>query len=92
MSTILLISAQEELIPHSPLLLLYATSAQTHIFPEIRIDAIRVLNILLDCIPAVVTAGCCQPNGGHGSRVLDGYLGILNAGTKYNKSEGAYAS
>ncbi|KAF8349995.1 hypothetical protein F5887DRAFT_1059217 [Amanita rubescens] len=78
----------EELIPHSSLLLLYVTSAQTHIFPELRIDAIRVLNILLDCIPGVVTAGCCQANGGHGSRVLDGYLGILSAGSKYDESEG----
>ncbi|KAM6498183.1 hypothetical protein JOM56_006131 [Amanita muscaria] len=78
----------EDLIPHSSLLLLYTTSAQTHIFPEIRIDAIRILNILLECIPESVTADWCQVNGGHGNRVLDGYLGILNAGTPYNESEG----
>ncbi|KAF9481355.1 hypothetical protein BDN70DRAFT_876306 [Pholiota conissans] len=78
----------ENLIPHSPLLLLFTTSAQTHIFPEIRIDAIRFLDILLDCIPDSVVAGWCEANEGHGSRVLGGYLGILNAGTKYGELNG----
>ncbi|KAF8640646.1 hypothetical protein AX17_000303 [Amanita inopinata Kibby_2008] len=78
----------EDLIPHSSLLLLFTTSALTHIFPEIRIDAVHVLNILLDCIPRPVTAGWCVADGGHGSRVLNGYLGILNAGTTYNDSHG----
>ncbi|KAF8622888.1 hypothetical protein AX15_006653 [Amanita polypyramis BW_CC] len=78
----------EELTPHSPLLILYATSAQTHIFPEIRIDAIRVLNVLLECIPESITSGCCRVNEGHGSRVLNGYLGILSAGTTRDGPEG----
>ncbi|KAJ3511187.1 hypothetical protein NLJ89_g4242 [Agrocybe chaxingu] len=79
---------QEDLIPHSPLLLLYTTSAQTHIFPEIRIDAIRFLDILLDCIPEMLTSGWSETSETHGSRVLGGYLGILNAGTKYGETEG----
>ncbi|CAA7266517.1 unnamed protein product [Cyclocybe aegerita] len=78
----------ENLIPHSPLLLLYTTSAQTHIFPEIRIDAIRFLDILLDCIPETLTSGWSEMSETHGSRVLGGYLGILNAGTKYGEIEG----
>ncbi|KAK2461854.1 hypothetical protein APHAL10511_006317 [Amanita phalloides] len=80
--------SSEMFVPYSSLLLLYMTAAQTHIFPEIRIDAIRVLNILLECIPDIVTAGFCQVNGGHGSRVLDGYLGILAAGRRDNESKG----
>jgi pre-rRNA-processing protein IPI1 len=74
---------QEDLLPHAPLLLLFTTSAQTHIFPEIRIDAIRFLNILLECIPSAVTSGWAEGSDTHGSRVLSGYIGILNGGTKY---------
>ncbi|PFH54547.1 hypothetical protein AMATHDRAFT_135182 [Amanita thiersii Skay4041] len=77
----------EELSPHASLILLYTTSGQTHIFPEIRLDAVRVLDILLECIPHHVVAGWNDPTGGHGSRVLEGYLGVLNAGTKYNELE-----
>ncbi|KAF8807480.1 hypothetical protein BYT27DRAFT_7165165 [Phlegmacium glaucopus] len=78
----------EDLIPHSSLLLLFATSAQTHIFPEIRVDAVRFLDIFLECIPEAVTAGWCENQIGHGSRVLGGYLGILNAGIKYGETDG----
>ncbi|KAI0830683.1 hypothetical protein BC628DRAFT_1313137 [Trametes gibbosa] len=76
--------SREDIVPHSPVLLLFTTSAQTHIFPEIRIDAIRFLDIFLDHIPDVVTEGWARQGGGsHGRRVLEGYLGILNAGTSF---------
>ncbi|TFK77025.1 hypothetical protein BDN72DRAFT_753619 [Pluteus cervinus] len=75
---------QEDLVPHSPTLLLFTTSAQTHIFPEIRIDAIRFLDILLEAIPQPVAEG--WTNGStHGGRVLLGYLGILNAGVVFDQ-------
>ncbi|RDB28596.1 Testis-expressed sequence 10 protein [Hypsizygus marmoreus] len=79
---------QEDLVPHSPLLLLFTTSAQTHIFPEIRIDAIRFLNLFLECIPQAVIAGWDEGTDGHGARILEGYLGILNAGTKFGETDG----
>ena len=81
-----LINPQENLIPHAQLLLLFTTSAQTHIFPEIRIDAVKFLDIFLEGIPQAVVGGI--DSKGHGSRVLDAYLGILNAGTKFGGSEG----
>ncbi|KAF9822049.1 hypothetical protein IEO21_00043 [Rhodonia placenta] len=74
----------EDILPHSPVLLLFTTSAQTHIFPEIRIDAIRFLDLFLELIPDVVTEDWLQPSS-HGRRVLEGYLGILNAGTTYGE-------
>ncbi|KAG6829395.1 hypothetical protein H0H92_004663 [Tricholoma furcatifolium] len=77
-----------DIAPHSSLLLLFTTSAQTHIFPEIRIDAIRYLNLFLEHIPQAVISGWNEDNNGHGSRVLEGYLGILNAGTKFGEAEG----
>ncbi|KAI0348476.1 hypothetical protein BDW22DRAFT_1424636 [Trametopsis cervina] len=77
---------RDDLIPHAQLLLLFTTSAQTHIFPEIRIDAIRWLDLLLEVIPDVVVEGWAQGSNGHGRRVLEGYLGVLNAGTAYNES------
>ncbi|ETW87294.1 hypothetical protein HETIRDRAFT_59338 [Heterobasidion irregulare TC 32-1] len=78
----------ETLVPHSPLLLLFTTSAQTHIFPEIRVDAIRFLDLFLDLIPEVVVSGWKDGKGGHGRRVLEGYLGILNAGTTFGEGAG----
>jgi pre-rRNA-processing protein IPI1 len=79
---------QEDLIPHVPLLILFTTSAQTHIFPEIRIDAVRFLDLFLELVPENVVDNWIQGNPGHGKRVLEGYLGILNAGTKYGDTEG----
>lgn len=76
------------MIPHSSALLLFTTSAQTHIFPEIRIDAIRFLDLFLDLIPQIVVGGWRGGKTGHGKRVLGGYLGILNAGTKFGDDGG----
>jgi len=79
---------QEDLIPHVPLLILFTTSAQTNIFPEIRIDAVRFLDLFLELVPESVVSGWMQEHSGHGRRVLEGYLGILSAGTKYGGAEG----
>ncbi|KAF5377588.1 hypothetical protein D9615_005333 [Tricholomella constricta] len=79
---------QGDLMPHSPLLLLFTTSAQTHIFPEIRIDAIRFLDLFLEHIPQAVITGWNEDNNGHGTRILEGYLGVLNAGTKFGETDG----
>ncbi|KAI0330555.1 hypothetical protein GY45DRAFT_736395 [Cubamyces sp. BRFM 1775] len=77
---------RDDIIPHSPVLLLFTTSAQTHIFPEIRIDAVRFLDVFLEYIPDVVTEGwTLSGSGSHGRRVLEGYLGILNAGTTFGE-------
>lgn len=78
---------QENLSPHSPLLILFTTSAQTHIFPEIRIDAVRFLDLFLELIPEALVSSWTEGSG-HGNRILEGYLGILNAGTKYNDADG----
>ncbi|KAG7450434.1 uncharacterized protein BT62DRAFT_1072508 [Guyanagaster necrorhizus] len=80
--------AGEQLIPHAPTLLLFTSSAQTHIFPEIRIDAIKILDLLLIYIPEPVISGWNQGGDKHGSRVLEGYLGLLNAGTKFGENDG----
>ncbi|EPQ60740.1 hypothetical protein GLOTRDRAFT_31411 [Gloeophyllum trabeum ATCC 11539] len=75
--------------PHASHLLLFTTSAQTHIFPEIRIDAVRFLDLFLDIIPEHIVEGWDQSQGdatpSHGARVLEGYLGILNAGTRFGE-------
>ncbi|KIJ68364.1 hypothetical protein HYDPIDRAFT_36848 [Hydnomerulius pinastri MD-312] len=80
--------SKDDMIPHIPLLLLFTTSAQTHIFPEIRIDAVRFLDLFLDIVPESVVVGWNEANSGHGKRVLEGYLGILSAGTKFGGAEG----
>ncbi|KAJ6604747.1 hypothetical protein DFH09DRAFT_1123715 [Mycena vulgaris] len=78
----------ENLVPHATALLLFTTSAQTHIFPEIRVDAIRFLNLFLEHIPAATVAGWNGNGTENGSRVLEGYLGILSAGTKFGETDG----
>jgi Rix1 complex component involved in 60S ribosome maturation len=76
-----LLSLQDDLAPHSPTLLLFTASAQTHIFPEIQIDAIQFLDLYLDTFPDVVVCGW-RDGKSHGKRILEGYLSILSAGTK----------
>ncbi|KAH9079321.1 hypothetical protein EDB83DRAFT_2503787 [Lactarius deliciosus] len=70
------------LAPHSSTLLLFTTSGQTHIFPEIRIDAVRFLDLYLETFPDLVVCGWRDGKSGHGRRVLNGYLSILNVSTK----------
>lgn len=43
--------------PYHNTLLLFTTSALSHIYPEIRLDAIRVLDVCLDVLPQVAIAG-----------------------------------
>ncbi|KAI0704957.1 hypothetical protein BC835DRAFT_1315942 [Cytidiella melzeri] len=86
LSWLLLRIPRDDLLPHAHLLLLFTTSAQTHIFPEIRIDAIRYLDLCLAILPELVVEGWAQGLNGHGRRVLEGYLGVLNAGTAYNET------
>jgi len=81
-------SLQEDLIPHASTLILYTASAQTHIFPEIRIDAVRFLTLFLKYIPEPILDGWTSMSSSYGKRILEGYLGNLNAGTKYGSLEG----
>ena len=70
------------------MLLLFTTSALTHIFPQTRIDAIRVLDLLLQHVPNAVVDGWSSASDRHGRRVLEGYLGILSAGTAFGEAGG----
>lgn len=62
--------------------MLFITSAQTHIFPAIRIDAVRFIDVLLDRVPDLIVQNWLQPDS-TGSRVLEGYLGLLNSSSKF---------
>jgi pre-rRNA-processing protein IPI1 len=65
--------------------MLFVTSAQTNIFPAIRIDAVRILNILLELTPDLVVQNWTAPES-TGSRVLEGFLGLLSVGSAYWKT------
>lgn len=80
-------SSQGDLRAHGRTLLLFTTSAQTHIFPEIRIDSIRFIDILLEQLPESTIDGWSNATS-HGGMVLLGYLGLLNAGTTYDHNHG----
>ena len=90
-----MIVPKESLTPHAPTLLLFTASAQSHIFPEIRIDAIRVLDLLLEFAPEQVVNGLISPGAesknGHGRKLLDGYLGLLNVGARFSEDESKIA-
>ena len=47
-----------------------------------------MLDLLLEYMPTTVTDGWERPSGTHGRRVLEGYLGVLNAGTAFGESGG----
>jgi pre-rRNA-processing protein IPI1 len=49
---------------------------------------VRFLDLFLELVPESVVSGWMEGNSGHGRRVLEGYLGILSAGTKYGGAEG----
>ena len=83
---------QSSLVPHTSILMLFTTSALSHIFPEIRVDAVRFLDIFLSLIPQVVVSGWTDIGsdedspaetstaGGsqHGKRVLNGYMALFD--------------
>ncbi|EJD51895.1 hypothetical protein AURDEDRAFT_181478 [Auricularia subglabra TFB-10046 SS5] len=81
--------------PHAPVVLLFVTSAQTHIFPEIRVDGVRFLDVLLASVPDVVTRGWSDEatantgSAADGRRVLSGYLALLNASSSRGESKDA---
>ena len=83
---------QHSLAPHSSTLLLFTTSGQTHIFPEIRIDAVRFIDLYLETFPDLVVCGWRDGKNGHSRRVLDGYLSILNVSTKLGEEGGKCGS
>ena len=50
----------------------------------------KFLDILLEHIPEIVVEGWANSSSTHGRRVLDGYLGLLNAGTAFDREGGMY--
>ena len=76
---------QTSLVLHVPSLLLYTTSAQTHIFLEICVDAVQLLDILLQVVPECVV---CRGPLDHGDHVLQGHLGLLNVSGRCEDDQG----
>ncbi|KAF8338003.1 uncharacterized protein EI90DRAFT_3041280 [Cantharellus anzutake] len=62
LSWLLPIIPKSSLKPHMPLLMLFTASALSHIFPEVRIDAVRLLDVFLEVIPEEVVGGCFGPS------------------------------
>lgn len=70
--------------------MLFTISALSHIFPEIRVDAVRFVDILLELIPDVVVGDwisssvektgetSAQGASSGGRRILEGYLALLD--------------
>ncbi|KZV72568.1 hypothetical protein PENSPDRAFT_649670 [Peniophora sp. CONT] len=77
LSYVLPTAGANALAPHAPSLLLFTASAQTHIFPAVALDAVRLLDLLLDILPEAVAT----------QRVLEGYLSLLSAGTAFGADE-----
>ncbi|KAL7417489.1 hypothetical protein BDY24DRAFT_375058 [Mrakia frigida] len=69
------------LTPHLPLLLLHTSSALCHIFPEIRIDAVKILGVIMTVCPKECVDGWGVEGGrGMGVRVGEGLMGVLGLG------------
>ncbi|UZJ51108.1 hypothetical protein CBS101457_000428 [Exobasidium rhododendri] len=93
--------------PYSSTLLLYTTSALSHIYPDIRLDAVRILDLLYIALGPQVTIGwqhsmhkssdSSQPSSGeanqeHGERVLRCYLSLLGLSSSSTSSISATSS
>ena len=72
-------------VPFSSILLLFTASGLSHIFPEVRLDSIKFLDILMDFIPESVCQGWAgHSNSSHltsmgGKQIIDCYTALLNA-------------
>lgn len=73
--------------PYHSILLFFTTSAMSHIYPEIRHDAVRVLNILLEVFPESIalpwgytsTAGeMSSAEDNLPAKILECYLALLH--------------
>lgn len=58
---------QALIFPHMPLFLLQTSSALSHIFPEIRLDAAKLVQLLLEHVPQQVVGGWPAGAGGEAS-------------------------
>ena len=95
LNCVLNLAPSTSLQPHAHTLLLFTTSALSHIFPEIRVDASRVLNHLLGHFSTMVVKGWDSDNfvsrhSGSGLRILHALLALLHASPKENKDLGRY--
>lgn len=78
--------------PYHSILIFFTTSALAHIYPEVRFDAIKVLNLLLDvCSPSLkldwtseqgsstaFASSSTSSEQNHSQRVLECYLSLLH--------------
>ncbi|TIA82131.1 hypothetical protein E3P89_01275 [Wallemia ichthyophaga] len=71
--------------PYSSILLLFTASGLSHIFPEVRLDSIKFLDILIDFIPQFVINGWAvassstNPTSIGGRQIIECYLALLSA-------------
>lgn len=66
--------------PFTPLLLFFTTAGLSHIFVEVRIESLKVLDLLLDKCPDEVTSGWLGGTAdSHGSRAIECYYALLHA-------------
>ncbi|TIB79485.1 hypothetical protein E3Q23_00122, partial [Wallemia mellicola] len=71
--------------PFSPILLLFTASGLSHIFPEVRLDSIKFLDILIDFIPDFVVQGWAGRSLSNnvtsigGRQIIECYMALLNA-------------
>lgn len=88
LSSVLPLLPSSTLTPHLPVLLLHSTSALSSIFPAVRVDAVRVLGVLLEESGGTgcerISEGWEIGSGGRGEggRVLEGLLAVLGVGGK----------
>ncbi|KAG0145987.1 hypothetical protein CROQUDRAFT_93172 [Cronartium quercuum f. sp. fusiforme G11] len=79
--------------PFCSTIIFFSSSALAHIFAEIRVDAVQIINLLLDLTPSTVVNGwwtestssikpdaSSSSSGQHGKRLLQLYLSMLSIG------------
>lgn len=75
-----------QLAPFAPALLLFTTSALSHIATTVRLDALLVLELLLETMPRATTeawhGALDGAADGHGKRVLQAFFALLGVGAE----------
>lgn len=89
--------SRTRLEPYVPLIVLHVGSAMSHIFPDVRIDAVKAIDMCLDVFGEAITAGwegfqapsgiADGPDCEQGARILRCFLTLLGVSTSSNAAD-----
>lgn len=77
-----------ELQPFMPLLIIYTCSAMTHIFEDVRLDAVKIMDLWIQIAPDVIVSKFWNRVAGNYMSLLTVDSNSINAGTQNSLTGG----